>query len=112
MNSNQATYKPCDVFSAGRCELIGMLPDGRSLIHVHLAHRYQAVEITQSLPFNIYSCQAYEDFPLQREEVEFLRELREKVTQRLLALTAEEEGAHEALLSPDASSLRNSARSC
>ena len=101
MNSNQATYKPCNVFSAGRCELLGMLPDGRSMIHVHLAHRYQAIEIRQTLPFSIWSCQLYEDMPLSNADREELPQLREKVTHRLLALTASDEDAHEILLSPE-----------
>lgn len=87
LQSNQATYKPFDVFSAGPCELMEELPDGRMLIHVHLKHRYRAVEEQQTLPFSIYACEEVHDEPLDEASEQELTLLKEKVLTRLIALT-------------------------
>src|SRR5210317_1249926 len=44
LNSNQATYKPLGIFSAGPVQLLEELDDGRMLIQVDNALRLQLVE--------------------------------------------------------------------
>lgn len=100
LQSNQATYKPYDVFSAGPCELMEELPDGRMLIHVHLKQRFRAVSEQQRLPFNIYECEEVVDESLDQQEQRELSLLKEKVLTRLVALTASNARLH-ALLQSD-----------
>ena len=50
MQSNQATYKPYTIFSAGQVELIDTLEDGRMMIEVHLTDRLYALSETQPDP--------------------------------------------------------------
>ena len=88
LNSNQATYKPYPVFSAGRCELVEILDDGRMLINVHVDERYHALQARQTLPFSIYACEYYRDLPLDEEAITRAGLLQQKIIQRLLALTA------------------------
>jgi len=52
--SNQGTYKPHTIFSAGKCELLKTLDDGRLYLLVHMESRFQAFEKQQVLPFNIF----------------------------------------------------------
>lgn len=88
LQSNQATYKPYPVFSAGRCELVQTLDDGRMLINVHIAERYHAVEPRQTLPFSIYACELYEDVPTSEQDMILAEQLQQKILKRLLAITA------------------------
>lgn len=100
LQSNQATYKPCDVFSAGPCELLEELPDGRMLIHVHLKKRFRAVSEQQTLPFSIYDCEEFRDEPLDAAQEDALVLLKDKILHRLGAMTATNPGLH-ALLKSD-----------
>ncbi len=86
INSNQATYKPCDVFSAGKVELFEELDDGRRGIIVHFETRLMLKQVRQLLPFNIWACELYEDEPLEVDDLINLKQTHEKVMQRLLAL--------------------------
>lgn len=88
LQSNQATYKPFDVFSAGPCELMQELDDGRMLIHVYLKKRFQAVQELQTIPFSIYQCEEVLDDPLTAEEAEEAALLKEKILNRLVVITA------------------------
>jgi hypothetical protein len=106
LHSNQATYKPYPVFSAGRCELVQTLDDGRMLINVHIAERYYAVEPRQTLPFSIYACELYEDMPTSEEDMILAEQLQEKILRRLLAITATDPRA-QSLLGADEWQHRN-----
>ncbi len=86
LNSNQSTYKPCDVFSAGKVELHEELDDGRMGVIVHFETRLELKQVRQILPFNIWACELYEDEPLEDDDLVSLRQSYEKVTQRLLVL--------------------------
>ncbi|MEQ8861720.1 MAG: LON peptidase substrate-binding domain-containing protein [Pseudomonadales bacterium] len=61
LSSNQATYKPQHVFSAGRCEIVDTTRDGRILARVRISERLVLVEERQSLPYRIVSCRRLED---------------------------------------------------
>ena len=99
MQSNQATYKPYTVFSAGKVELIETLKDGRMLIDVHLNERLYAVTELQQLPFLIYECEPYLDRPLTDDDIAQSEQLKQKLLKRLLALTNHSEAIQEQLQS-------------
>ena len=84
--SNQATYQPYDVFSAGRCELLQTLEDGRLYLNVHIEQRYRLGKAMQMLPYQVYDCEPLLDRePSAEEAVENLL-LKEKILHRLQAL--------------------------
>ena len=95
--SNQATYQPYDVFSAGRCELLQTLADGRLYLNVHIEQRYKLGKAVQILPYQMYDCFPYLDHrPTPEEEVNNLL-LKEKILHRLEALAYEDPQSREAL---------------
>ena len=85
--SNQSTYKPRAIFSAGPVQLLEELDDGRMLIRVDNEVRLALGEEKQTLPFSIWSCEELLDQPLDREAEQVLAQSQEKILQRLLALT-------------------------
>jgi Lon protease-like protein len=99
MHSNQATYKPYTIFSAGQVELIETLDDGRMMIDVHLTDRLYAVNEIQTLPYFVYECDVLEDKPITddiRAEAELLKQ---KLLTRLIAMTAHSPDVNELLRS-------------
>ncbi len=56
LNSNQATYKPREVFSAGTCEILETTSDGRIIANVAMSERLTLIEEIQSLPYRIVAC--------------------------------------------------------
>lgn len=88
LHTNQATYKPHSIFSAGPCRLVETLPDGRMRIDVHIRGRFEAVRELQTLPFQIYSCSEYHDQPESLDAAAEGAELQAKVFNRLRTLTA------------------------
>jgi Lon protease-like protein len=88
LNSNQATYKPCDVFSAGPVELLEELPDGRLLIQVDTQLRLRLLEERQTLPFNIWACEELADEAISDDEIsQALVQSKNKILHRLIAIT-------------------------
>lgn len=87
LNSNQSTYKPCAVFSAGSVELLEEMDDGRMAIMVNFDTRLQLQQERQTLPFNIWACEPYEDDPLEGDDLRLLRQSHEKIMQRLLSIS-------------------------
>ncbi|MBL4868119.1 MAG: LON peptidase substrate-binding domain-containing protein [Pseudomonadales bacterium] len=87
LRSNQATYKPYQVFSAGPCELVRTLADGRMAIIVHLEKRYQLVEEVQTLPFSVYQCDEFLDEEYSEDQKHQAELIRDKIITRLNALT-------------------------
>jgi|TARA_B110000116_G_C16713314_1_gene525559 Lon protease-like protein len=85
--SNQSTYKPYPVFSAGRCELLKTTDDGRMVLNVHMQHRYQLLNEVQSLPFIIAECEQVKDEAIKPETQVKAEQTQEKILMRLLALT-------------------------
>ena len=89
LNNNQSTYKPCAVFSAGTVELIEETDDGRMAIMVAFETRLRLKEERQTLPFNIWACEPYEDDRIEDGDSEglSLKQGHEKIMQRLLAIS-------------------------
>lgn len=100
MQSNQATYKPYTIFSAGQVELLETLDDGRMMIDVHLTDRLYAINEIQTLPFLIYECESYNDRNITDEVRQEGEVLKEKLLKRLIALTAHSEEVNNLLKSP------------
>jgi len=88
LSSNQSTYKPCAVFSAGKVELLEEMDDGRMVILVNFETRLKLQKERQTLPFNIWTCKPYEDEPLEDEYlVGSLKQTHEKIMQRLMTIS-------------------------
>lgn len=87
LHSNQATYKPCEIFSAGKCELLEVFKDGRMAIQVEIEQRFKLGNVLQTLPFSIYSCSEYDDDELTENQSAALYEMKEKILVRLSAIT-------------------------
>jgi len=97
LSSNQATYQPFDVFSAGRCQLVETLDDGRMVLNVHIEQRYKLGKPVQMLPYQVYDCFPFLDHhPTPSEEVDNLL-LKEKILHRLEALAHADPQSREAL---------------
>lgn len=97
LNSNQATYKPQGIFSAGPVELLEELEDGRMLIHVNNEIRLKLGEERQTLPFGIWACEELLDDVLDEAGELALQQGQAKVLQRLLAITHGNEDAQTML---------------
>ena len=97
LNSNQATYKPQGIFSAGPVELLEELEDGRMLIHVNNEIRLKLGEERQTLPFGIWACEELLDDALDEAGELALQQGQAKVLQRLLAITHGNEDAQTML---------------
>jgi len=89
LNNNQSTYKPRAVFSAGTVDLIEETDDGRMAIIVNFKTRLKLQQERQTLPFNIWNCEPYEDDIAEDGDSEelSLRQSHEKIMQRLLAIS-------------------------
>ncbi|MGB1142027.1 MAG: LON peptidase substrate-binding domain-containing protein [Halioglobus sp.] len=97
LNSNQSTYKPQGIFSAGQVSILQELDDGRMLIQVDTAVRLRLVEERQTLPFGIWACDEVLDEPLDAEAEGQLAQTQAKILQRLLAVLHDNEQAREML---------------
>lgn len=87
LSSNQATYKPQPVFSAGRCEIVDTTADGRLLATVSVSERLQLVDEVQSLPYRIVSCRRLTD---TRETGDDARYLQAAIHAKLIELIGDE----------------------
>ena len=97
LNSNQTTYKPQGIFSAGPVELLEELEDGRMLIQVSNEVRLQLGEEKQTLPFGIWGCEELVDKALDETGELALKQSQSKILQRLLAVTHGNEDAQDML---------------
>jgi Lon protease-like protein len=67
LNSNQATYLPEQVFSAGYARVKDTSPDGRILATIEMRERFVSTEVIQSLPYSIVHAEPYLDEPVEVE---------------------------------------------
>jgi len=89
LKSNQATYKPFEIFSAGECELIDITDDGRMYLNIHIKNRYRSLREKQTLPFLIHECEIFADRQETNEELNQAQELQQTLLKQLLKLTQE-----------------------
>jgi Lon protease-like protein len=99
LNSNQATYKPRNIFSAGPVRLLEELEDGRMLIQVDNEVRLRLGEEKQTLPFSIWSCEELMDEALGEAGEPALQQTQAKILMRLLMITHDSEQAQQMLKS-------------
>ena len=85
LSSNQATYKPQQIFSAGDCEIVETTPDGRILASIAMRERLLLVEEIQSLPYRIVSCESLSD-ELDGPVAETPESLQHSINNRLIEL--------------------------
>ena len=97
LNSNQTTYKPQGIFSAGPVELLEELEDGRMLIQVDNTIRLKLGEEKQTLPFGIWACEELLDEALDETGELALQQSQSKILQRLLTVTHGNEDAQDML---------------
>lgn len=97
LNSNQATYRPYDIFSAGHCELLETAEDGRLLLNIHIEQRYRREQEIQLLPYQVYACSPFPDRAPTAEEIKSNALLRDKIIHRLQALTHTEPAIRQAI---------------
>jgi Lon protease-like protein len=98
LNSNQATYKPKEVFSAGHCEIVETTDDGRIVAAITMSKRLQLVAEVQSLPYRIVSCAQLSDVgPEAQAEYEDVASnsaaLKQSINRRLIELVGEQNQA-------------------
>ena len=87
LSSNQATYRPYRIFSAGHCELLESLEDGRLLLNVHIQQRYRMERSVQVLPYQIYECSEFNDSAPSDSNISESAILRDKILHRLVGLS-------------------------
>jgi Lon protease-like protein len=97
LNSNQTTYKPCDIYSAGPVELLQEFEDGRMAIQVNVDSRLLLKVEIQTLPFSIWRCEELPDHELDNDELPALDQTRQKILRRLLAITFKDEALQDEL---------------
>jgi len=85
LSSNQATYKPQQIFSAGDCEIVKTTDDGRIIASITMRERLLLVEEIQSLPYRIVSCQSLTD-ELDGPVAETAETLQYSINNRLIEL--------------------------
>jgi len=94
MRSNQATYLPQPVFSAGYCEIIETLEDGRIMAEIRVERRLQIVKEIQSLPYRIVASQPLDDEIPSADEAAVQktrnRDLQKLINSKLLVLIGSE----------------------
>jgi Lon protease-like protein len=90
LKSNQATYEPCPVFSAGFAEIIDITSDGRLLAEIKMDGRYEIIEEVQTLPYRVVKCVRYDDLgPESDERSEQTQNLRTQINENLMGMTDE-----------------------
>ena len=85
LTNNQATYQPCDVFSAGLCEIIDTTSDGRVYINISMSKRLQLVNEVQTLPYRIVACRELEDTS-ELVSADTLKEFQTSITDSIVNL--------------------------
>lgn len=90
LSTNQATYKPHPVFSAGPCEILETLPDGRLLANVDMNQRLSLIEERQSLPYRIVGCEPLPDERPEHDERADNMALQARIHTRLIELISPE----------------------
>ena len=87
LSSNQATYQPYEVFSAGDCVIRETTADGRILASIQMRQRLSMREELQALPYRIVACDVVEDEP-ELEGADANLELQALISKRLEQLVA------------------------
>ncbi|MEO0972767.1 MAG: LON peptidase substrate-binding domain-containing protein, partial [Pseudomonadota bacterium] len=88
LSSNQATYQPHEVFSAGLAEIVETLDDGRMHAVIRVQHRLSLGQEVQTLPYRIVEAQILEDEP--ETDADASRELQREINGRLVRIVSDQ----------------------
>jgi len=69
LSSNQASFEPCHIFSAGYAQVLETTADGRLRVDIEMDARYEIVAELQSVPYKIADCQKISDHELEQQQV-------------------------------------------
>ncbi len=100
LNKNLTSYEPYSIFSAGTCELLNTLDDGRMHINVKLKKRLQLIEIEQQVPFQIAYCQELIDQENKASSTQDIDKMQEIYTLLLAISETQSPQLHEILKQP------------
>jgi len=75
LKTNQASFEPCEIFSAGICEVVETTDDGRMRVDVNMQARYRLIEPQQMIPYRIVRCEQLLDQQLDDDEARASAEL-------------------------------------
>ena len=89
LSSNQATYQPQQIFSAGRCEIVEELEDGRILAQIQMQKRLVLEPEVQSLPYRVVTCSPLDDVE-EPESAEENRQLQTRIHSVLIDMVEQE----------------------
>lgn len=68
LRTNQESYEPFSVFSAGYAQIIETLQDGRMVVQINMFSRYEIKEILQDVPYKVAKCLPYKDTSNERAD--------------------------------------------
>ncbi len=100
LNSNQNSYEPQDIFSAGHVGLTETTEDGRLYVIVDMRVRLKMIQVTQQVPFMIATCEPLVDHNDQDTRAAELK-LMTDINQVMLTLSEEHSPELQELLSSD-----------
>lgn len=69
LKTNQATYQPQEIFSAGPCQILKRAKDGRIYVNISMRHRLVLDREIQTLPYRIGSCSMLHDEPYEPSQL-------------------------------------------
>jgi Lon protease-like protein len=69
LNTNQASYLPQEIFSAGPCNILKRSRDGRIYVNISMRHRLKFDREIQTLPYRIASCSLLHDDPVEPSQM-------------------------------------------
>jgi Lon protease-like protein len=68
LSTNQESYEPYSIFSAGYAQILETLEDGRMVVQINMFSRYEIKEILQDIPYKVAKCMPYTDFDNEQSE--------------------------------------------
>ena len=89
LTTNQSTYEPEDIFSAGFCKIKETMEDGRMIVEVEMENRYKIVNFKQQLPYIIVQCETYNDEESSMEQKAKSQLYRARLDQFMIANSGE-----------------------
>lgn len=89
LNTNQATYQPWEIFSAGPCQITETLPDGRLIAEINMTTRFRLVDEVQSIPYRIVSCVPLQD-ESEPDDLTLAPKLKRSINDKLIEMIGTE----------------------
>lgn len=86
LKTNQASFEPCQVFSAGVCEVVETTEDGRLRVDVKMQGRYKLKEYQQMVPYRIVNCEPVDDIELDPAQTDDASQLMKSINEILVSI--------------------------